>query len=71
LGIAAGYEDLNDHDALRADPLWSAVIGKLEATRAGSAPLASKSTLNRLELSVSERVTRDHKIDVAPVRGRI
>src|SRR5437660_159971 len=34
LGIAAGYEDLNDHDALRADPLWAAVIGKLEAKRA-------------------------------------
>ena len=66
LGIAAGYEDLNDHDALRADPLWGAVIGKLEAKRRECAPLAGKSTLNRLELSVAERTTRYHKIGHQP-----
>ncbi len=66
LGIAAGYEDLNDHDALRSDPLWAAVIGKLEAKRAGCAPLAGKSTLNRLELSLIERITRYHKIGHCP-----
>jgi hypothetical protein len=66
LGIAAGYEDLNDHDALRADPLWAAVIGKLEAKRAQCAPLAGKSTLNRLELSVVGRSTRYHKISHRP-----
>jgi len=32
-GIAAGYEDLNDHDTLRSDPLWGVVLGKLEAKR--------------------------------------
>lgn len=62
LGIAAGYEDLNDHDALRHDPLWGAVLGKLEPKRWDCAPLAGKSTLNRLELSVAEGATRYHKI---------
>ncbi len=62
LGIAAGYEDLNDHDALRSDPLWGAVIGKLRAKRSDCEALAGKSTLNRLELSVSEQLTRYHKI---------
>jgi len=66
LGIAAGYEDLNDHDALRTDPLWAAVIGKLEAKRRECAPLAGKSTLNRLELSLAERTTRYHKIGHRP-----
>lgn len=61
LGIAAGYEDLNDHDALRTDPLWGAVIGKLEAKRERCKALAGKSTLNRLELSRPEP-TRYHKI---------
>ena len=42
-GIALGYEDLIDHDALRFDPALTAVIDK-----PGGA-LAGKSTLNRLE----------------------
>lgn len=61
LGIAAGYEDLNDHDALRTDPLWGAVLGKLEPKRRDCEALAGKSTLNRLELS-TEEPTRYHKI---------
>nr|MBO2515607.1 IS1380 family transposase [Gammaproteobacteria bacterium] len=65
-GIAAGYEDLNDHDTLRSDPLWGVVLGKLEAKRRGCAPLAGKSTLNRLELSLAERPTRYHKIGHEP-----
>jgi hypothetical protein len=48
-GIALGYEDLNDHDDLRRDPVLGPVLGQLEARRAGCAPLAGKSTLNRLE----------------------
>lgn len=70
LGIAAGYEDLNDHDALRHDPLWGAVLGKLEPKRSSCAPLAGKSTLNRLELSRGEP-TRYHKIahDPAAIEG--
>jgi len=50
-GIALGYEDLNDHDDLRHDPLMAVLAGKLEASRADCAPVAGKSTLNRLELS--------------------
>lgn len=48
-GIALGYEDLIDHDELRRDPVLGAVLGRLEARRPGCAPLAGKSTLNRLE----------------------
>ena len=48
-GIALGYEDLIDHDALRHDPVLGAVLGRLEARRPRCAPLAGKSTLNRLE----------------------
>ena len=50
-GIALGYEDLNDHDELRHDPLMAVLAGKLAARRADCAPVAGKSTLNRLELS--------------------
>ena len=50
-GIALGYEDLNDHDELRHDPLMAVLAGKLEARREDCAPVAGKSTLNRLELS--------------------
>ena len=39
-GIALGYEDLIDHDALRHDPVLGVVLGRLEAGRAGCAPLA-------------------------------
>ena len=48
-GIALGYEDLNDHDELRRDPLLALLSGKLEGGRKGCAPLAGKSTLSRLE----------------------
>ena len=50
-GIALGYEDLNDHDELRHDPLMAVLAGKLEARREDCAPVAGKSTLNWLELS--------------------
>jgi Transposase DDE domain group 1 len=64
-GIALGYEDLNDHDGLRCDPVMAVLAGKLEARRADCAPLAGKSTLNRLELSRPEP-TRYHKISHDP-----
>ena len=60
-GIALGYEDLIDHDELRHDPVMAVLGGKLEARRTNCAPLAGKSTLNRLELS-REEPTRYHKI---------
>src|SRR5512142_3486213 len=57
-GLALGYEDLNDHDDLRCDPLLAAVVGKDDPTgKARQRPrdrgkaLAGKSTLNRLELT--------------------
>ena len=49
--IALGYEDLNDHDELRYDPMLAVLSGKLAARREDCAPVAGKSTLNRLELS--------------------
>jgi len=60
-GIALGYEDLIDHDELRHDPVMAVLAGKLAARRSDCAPLAGKSTLNRLELSRPEP-TRYHKI---------
>lgn len=47
MGLALGYEDLNDHDQLRHDPLIATLVEKADPTRA----LAGKSTLNRLELT--------------------
>src|ERR1700732_3561150 len=61
VGIALGYEDLIDHDQLRHDPAMAVLGGKLEAKRSDCAPLAGKSTLNRLELSRAEP-SRYHKI---------
>ena len=61
VGIALGYEDLNDHDQLRHDPVLAVLVGKLAAKRSDCAPLAGKSTLNRLELSRPE-ATRYHKV---------
>ena len=61
VGIALGYEDLNDHDDLRHDPVLAVLAGKLEAQRSDCAPLAGKSTLDRLELSPAEP-TRYRKI---------
>ncbi len=57
-GLALGYEDLNDHDALRSDPLLAVLVGKADPLgqdrsrkRDKGKPLAGKSTLNRLELT--------------------
>jgi hypothetical protein len=61
-GIALGYEDLNDHDQLRFDPVLAVVAGKLEAERKDCAPLAGKSTLNRLEHAPVGEPDRYHKI---------
>jgi hypothetical protein len=55
-GLALGYEDLNDHEQLRSDPLMGVLSGKHKLEE----PLAGKSTLNRLELV--GRSARYHKI---------
>ncbi len=60
-GLALGYEDLNDHDELRTDPLLATLVGKKDPSGAdrvrardvGKA-LAGKSTLNRLELTTQD-----------------
>jgi len=59
-GLALGYEDLNDHEQLRCDPLLALLVEK----RALEEPLAGKSTLNRMELTPAEASTghRYHKI---------
>ncbi len=61
-GIALGYEDLNDHEQLRHDPVMGALLGKLEAQRSDCAALAGKSTLNRLELHTPAVPDGYHKI---------
>ena len=63
VGIALGYEDLNDHDQLRSDPVMAALAGKLQARRKRCEPLAGKSTLNRLEHApMPEQANRYRKI---------
>ena len=59
--LALGYEDLNDHDELRRDPLLATFVGKKDLTgehrarqRDAGKPLAGKSTLNRLELTTAD-----------------
>jgi len=60
--IALGYEDINDHDHLRHDPVLQALAGKLTAKRSSCAALAGKSTLNRLEHAAKVGSDPYHKI---------
>lgn len=62
MALALGYEDLNDHDELRLDPLLAVLAGRTDPTGQDRArepdrgkALAGKSTLNRLELSTPEQ----------------
>ena len=66
VAIALGYEDLNDHDHLRHDAVM-ALFSEQRHRRRDAAPLAGKSTLNRLELAPSEGPDRYHKIDLLTV----
>ena len=66
MAVALGYEDLNDHDTLRRDPLVAAAVGKADPTGEKrvrpadrGAALAGKSTLNRLELVGSKGAEAD------------
>jgi hypothetical protein len=45
-GLALGYEDINDHEQLRSDPVFGILAGREDLDE----PLAGKSTLNRMEL---------------------
>jgi hypothetical protein len=65
-GLALGYEDLNDHDALRGDSLLAMLVGKADLTgrdrlrdQDKGYPLASSSTLNRLELGTAASAATD------------
>ena len=58
MGLCLGYEDLNDHDGLRADPLVALACGKPDVEgkqrvrkRDKGRPLAGASTLDRLEIT--------------------
>ena len=58
IGLALGYEDLNDHDQLAKDQILAVAVGKADPTsmdrvsdKDKGKPLAGKSTLNRLELT--------------------
>ena len=69
IGLALGYEDLNDHDALRQDPLFGVLLDKLDPTgmsrkreRDRGCCAAGKSTLNRLELTPEQPDQRYKKI---------
>ena len=72
-GLCLGYEDLNDHDRLRFDPLLAVLVGKADPTgqqrvraRDRGKALAGKSTLNRLELTpVRAKATSRYKKIVA------
>jgi len=76
-GIALGYEDLNDHDRLRCDPLLATLVGKTDLLGESrkrkedrGKAMAGKSTLNRLELTPADadRSSRYKKIIYHPER---
>jgi hypothetical protein len=50
-GLALGYEDLNDHEQLRKDPVFGILAGREDM----DAPLAGKSTLNRMEMGAGTK----------------
>src|SRR5580700_2054368 len=50
-GLALGYEDINDHEQLRKDPVFGILAGREELDE----PLAGKSTLNRMELGAGTK----------------
>ena len=65
-GIALGYEDIIDHDQLRHDPVLGVLGGSLTRKRSDCAPLAGKSTLNRLEHAAKVGSDPYHKITHDP-----
>lgn len=69
-GLVMGYEDLNDHEELRHDPMFALVLGKTIGLENEPAILAGKSTLNRLEHCPEDveqgADSRYHKIGHSP-----
>jgi len=60
--ITLGYEDVDDHDMLRHDPVLTLLSESLTPKRSDCAPLAGKSTLNRLEHAPTGAPTKYHRI---------
>ena len=65
IGLALGYEDLNDHDQLAQDQMLAIAVGKRDPTgmdrlseKDKGKPLAGKSTLNRLELTAANATAK-------------
>ena len=76
-GLVLGYEDLNDHDHLRLDPIHGLIAGKSDPLgqdrvleRDKGKALAAHSTLNCLELSAEALDGRYHKIKPSPIRSK-
>ena len=76
-GLALGYEDLNDHHEVRDDVLASVLVGKADLLgehrvreRDRGHPLASASTLNRLELGDPEQAAHSRTHRIAPRGAR-
>jgi hypothetical protein len=77
-GIALGYEDLNDHEELRRDPLLATLVGKRDPlgedrvrVRDRGCALAGKSTLNRLELTPAEATAESRYQKVVYDQGAV
>ena len=77
-GLALGYEDLNDHDRLRHDPLWATLVGKRDPTGADRSrqrdrgkALAGRNTLNRLELTPRRADEKSRYKKIVADTGRI
>ena len=77
-GLALGYEDLNDHDELRHDPLLAVMVGKQEPSgssrirsRDRGKALAGKSTLNRLELTPARGSSKSRYKKIAIDRNKV
>jgi hypothetical protein len=60
-GLVQGCPDLNNHDCLRFDPMFGMAVGKLESQHARCAPLAGKSTLNRLEIACCSDLAQEQE----------
>jgi hypothetical protein len=67
-GLALGYEDLNDHDELRRDPLFAVLVGKEDPEGNGrirqqdkGKAIAGKSTLNRMELTSAQPTATEQR----------
>ena len=76
LGLALGYEDLNDHADLRRDPLLAVAANKLDPLAAHRSEadqgraLAAPATLQRMESAVDHAGSRYHKLAALPAALR-